>query len=214
MALAQAFTGKKEFYDELVPRSSGSSHPIQSANVEGALIIVRLGQCSNEHRRQSNLRLLGPKVGVASGLFTCRACDRNVMLIVMLHERRFSTAKFRPVLGAVYTTTIFCTATKMLSAHCLPPPYAVASISWHVIFRSARIIRKFLKCFWKQIVKIPDRGEPPGIPKAEPPATPFSSTSLFILASVHIMSSDLQSTLELLRLNDYVSRTVVHTSNQ
>ena len=30
------FTGSEEFYDELVPRSLGSGHPIQSADAEGA----------------------------------------------------------------------------------------------------------------------------------------------------------------------------------
>ena len=38
-----------------------------------------------------------------------------------------------------------------------------------------------------------------------------SQTSLIIPASVPVMSSDLESTLEALRMNDYVSGMVVHT---
>jgi hypothetical protein len=73
------------------------------------------------------------------------------------------------------------------------------------------------ECFLKQIVKTPGGELWPGIRKAEPPAITgtCSSALLFTIpASVPAMSSDLQSTLELLQMNDYVSRMVIHTSDQ
>ena len=44
---------REEFYDQLVPRSSGSGHPIQS-DVEGTPMIAQ-ERYPNEHRRQSSL---------------------------------------------------------------------------------------------------------------------------------------------------------------
>ena len=49
--------------------------------------------------------------------------------------------------------------------------------------------------------------------KAEPPAISLLEFAVYPCQPT-IMSSDLQSTLELLQINDYVSRMVVHTSDQ
>ena len=56
-------------------------------------------------------------------------------------------------------------------------------------------------------------GKPPGIPKTEPPTHSLSSILQFVPAGTPVMSSDLESTLEALQMNDLSSGTVFRTSH-